>query len=175
MDYDVALNKKQELEAKTETIKPDKLEKHNKEIGSANTKWMVTTNDYDRSEAAVVNACRTAFHAKAVADLQICAALNKALVVLSGDTFDTLSPADTALAQAEAKKAGLQADLLVKCALLTDQSKFPKIDLATCAPADVAAANAALNAGKRCPPVRGARAWPGYRHCPLTVPACSRG
>ena len=69
--HDRALAAFQSLQGKTETVKPEKLEKHQAALAAAKTKWEQATAAYNETEAAVKNATNTALHKKGLTDATV--------------------------------------------------------------------------------------------------------
>ena len=95
--HDQALLKLQDFQNKTDGIKPEKLEKHQKAMDDAKTKWIIATNEYDRSEATCSNEARTAVHAKGCADISVAQKFVAAALADFASTLDTLGPASASI------------------------------------------------------------------------------
>ena len=137
--HDRALAAFQSLQGKTETVKPEKLEKHQAALAAAKTKWEQATAAYNETEAAVKNATNAALHKKGLTDATVLRALIEAEKTEATEIEESFKPAEAEIAKARAGAEQFYQDCFDKKAKLCDALQYPVVGLATAAVAEAAA------------------------------------
>ena len=141
--HDRALATFQGLQAKTESVKPDKLEKHQAAIADAKAKWEAATAAYNDSEAALKNAMSMATHKKGEVDKLVLKAVVEAELTEQSGIGESFAPVEAEIAKARAAAEAYAADCADKKAKLCDTSRYPTVGLATASVEDAQSAAAA--------------------------------
>ena len=138
--HDRALASFQGLQGKTESVKPDKLEKHQAAMTDAKAKWEAATAGYNEAEAALKNAMNLATHKKGEVDKQMLKAVVEAELTEQAGIGESFQPVEAEIAKARDQAEAFAADCAAKKAKLCDPSSYPTVALATSAVEDAQAA-----------------------------------
>ena len=139
--HDRALANFQNVQSKTDKVKPEKLEKHQQAIAEAKAKWEQSTADYNASEAALFNACAIATHKKGEVDCVVMKAVVEAELTEQAGIEDSFRPVAEEIAKARAAAQVFEADCAEKMSKLCQPG--PVVSLANASVEDALTAAAA--------------------------------
>ena len=128
--HDRTLANFQNLQSKTDAVKPEKLEKHQQAIADSKGKWEQATADYNSSEASLFNACAIATHKKGEVDVLVMKAVVEAELTEQAGIEESFAPVADEIAKARAAAQAYADDCADKMAKLCDPGAYPKVALA---------------------------------------------